>query len=445
MYRISVNAGNVMSDIFICVLHYPVLIWLFREGIAMKRKIIIIFICVAAVAVGIFLDRTAHMDIENSKKKVPEQRLEKTDDRAEKLQEALEVDNDDGVVIEDVDKELEDQNFSSLRYAAYTDEGFYVYDNSTDLVSFVDKESCKMVPLCSKPDCAHNDEACDAFYCTLQAIFAYDDKIYVVAEDMKTSTMCLYRLNRDGSGRTLIKSLFAIENGSAYSFGFALHKGCLYMISDTFDDDIYTEDDSVLYCYALDSKDKKEILSYKGYQASISIINFDGDNIYLRVFERAEPSFKAEEVCKYFCYNIKDETMAELNVPKEYDVDYCYNDRILAVYSEYDPATYFITKYEMNQFDLDGKNRKTIYTNENFEFCHYCVDSKYVYMIINKDEKGYLIVISHDGKKVYRTDAKDYSMLIWSDKKDVLLKSETTGKYALCNIKTGEMKEVCAR
>ena len=45
-------------------------------------------------------------------------------------------------------------------------------------------------------------------------------------------------------------------------------------------------------------------------------------------------------------------------------------------------------------------------------------------MLIAKDEQRYLIVVSHDGKEVYRTDAKDYDMLIWSDKKDILLKSE---------------------
>ena len=124
-----------------------------------------------------------------------------------------------------------------------------MYDKSTNLISFVDKKTCKMLPLCSKPDCTHSYITCDAFYYSLQAIFAYDDKIYIVADDVETSTMCLYRLNKDGSERTLIKSLFAIENDTSYSFNFALHKGCLYMISDTFDDKSYTEDDSVLYCY----------------------------------------------------------------------------------------------------------------------------------------------------------------------------------------------------
>ena len=66
-------------------------------------------------------------------------------------------------------------------------------------------------------------------------------------------------------------------------------------------------------------------------------------------------------------------------------------------------------------------------------------------MIINKDGGRYLVVVSHDGKEVYQTEVKDYTMLVWSDKKDVLLKSETTGNYALCNIKTGKIEEVCMK
>lgn len=167
--------------------------------------------------------------------------------------------------------------------------------------------------------------------------------------------------------------------------------------------------------------------------------------MYLRVFNIKNPNGKIEEEIKYLCYNIKNETMTELNVQKGYDVTCCYDGRILAEYSEAEPPEYSITKYELHQLNINNNKDKIIYSNENFMFNHNCTDSKYQYLIINKDEQRYLIVVSHDGKEVYRTDAKDYDMLIWSDKKDILLKSETTGKYALCNIKTGKIKEVCTR
>ena len=415
------------------------------HDVTMKKKIISGCLLVAAVAAGILLNRMADIDIENSKMKVPKDRTVKADDRAEKLQEALEVDNDGNIVVEDIDKDIEDQTFEPLKYAAYTDDGFYVYNVLTNLVSFVDKKTCTMVPLCSKPDCSHSYIDCDAFYYTFRSIFVYDDKLYVVAEDNSTSTLCLYQLNKDGSERTLVKTLFAIENDTGYSFRFSIHKGCLYMTVDNVADDLYTENDSYLYSYPFDSNDKKEILRHTGYRASIMVINCDGDNLYLYVFERSTAGADAEEVTKYYCYNTKDETMTELNVPKGYDVLYCSDGRVLADYSEAEPPEYNIEKYELHKINNKNGKDKIIYTNEDFLFCHSCVDSKYQYMIINKDGGRYLVVVSHDGKEVYQTEVKDYTMLVWSDKKDILLKSDTTGNYALCNIKTGKIEEVCMK
>ena len=325
----------------------------------MKKKIISGCLLVAAVAIGILLNRMADIDIEKSKMEVPKNRTVKTDDRAEKLQEALEVDNDGNIAVKDIDKSIDDQIFEPTKRAAYTDDGFYVYNVSTNLVSFVDKKTCTMVPLCSKPDCSHSYIDCDAFYYTLCSIFVYDDELYVVAADDSTSTLCLYQLNKDGSERTLVKTLFAIEDdNTGYSFRFVLHKGCLYMVTDTFDGEIYTEDDIVLFCYPLDSKDKKEILRHKGYNADILIINCNGDNMYLRVFNLSSKEADAEEVTKYYCYNTKDETMTELNVPKGYDVLYCGDGRVLANYSEAEPPEYNIEKYELHKINnKSGKDK----------------------------------------------------------------------------------------
>lgn len=410
----------------------------------MKRKIIFTCICVAAIVLGIFINRMAGMDTENSKMEVPEKTLGETkDDRAEKLQESFEVDNADDVAIEDIDKDIECQNFTLLKYAAYTDEGFYVYNDSTSVLSFVDKKSCKIVPLCSKPDCFHNDVDCDAFYYGFEGVFAYDKQIYVVAEDMDTSRICLYRINKDGSERTLIKTLFAIENDSGYSIHVALHKGCLYMEVDTVDGNLETEDDSILYCFALDSKDRKEILRHTGHSSHISIVNFDGDNIYIKKFNRDRPGVvDVKEVEEHYCYNINDETMTEVNIPEGHELLCCFNGKISTEFDEYDTDTYFIKKYQV--YLSDGEKSECVYTNENFMFSGHCFDSSYEYIMMTKDEKDYLIVLSHDGKEVYQTEAQGYSM-VWSDKKKVLLINHSTGKYALCDIQTGEIKEVCAR
>ena len=185
----------------------------------MKRKIIIVLVCVITVALGIFIDKKTDIDIENSKPKVPEKPVNEAqeDSRLEDMLAFFEGEHDDRIE-RDIDKDIEDQNFAALKHAAYTEDGFYVYDRSNCVVSFVDKKTCKMVALCSKPDCFHNNIDCDAYYLSLGALFTYDNKIYIVANDVVKGNVCLYSLNRDGSERTLIKTLFAMESDYAENY-----------------------------------------------------------------------------------------------------------------------------------------------------------------------------------------------------------------------------------
>ena len=73
----------------------------------------------------------------------------------------------------------------------------------------------------------------------------------------------------------------------------------------------------LLYYIALDSKDRKEILKHTGYVTHISIVNFDGDNIYIEKFNWDEPAVvDVKEVKKYYCYNINDKTMTDVHIPE---------------------------------------------------------------------------------------------------------------------------------
>ena len=406
----------------------------------MKRKIIIALVCVVIIALGVFIDKGADRDIEDSKPKIPERKIEPEDNRLENMLAFFEGEHDDEIE-SGIDKDVEDQNFSSLKHAAYTEDGFYVYDKSSCLVSFIDKKTCEMVPLCSKPDCFHDDMECDAYYLMLDAIFVYDTKLYVVANNIETHSMCLYRINRDGSERTLIKTLFAIENDSAYSCFFVLHKGCLYMGMDFWDDERETMDDAILYGFPLDSNERKEILKHTEYNADIMIYNCDEDNIYIRQYNHTKPGVPLEEIVVNYCYNINDGILTEIKIPEGHYMQCCFDGKISTNFDEYDNENNRMKMYQAYQSDMDGSNSKCIYSNENFAFNGYCTDSKYRYFIIEKEDKKHLVIVSHDGKEVYQTESKDYYM-VWSNKKKVLLKSESTGRYALCDIKSGKIKEV---
>lgn len=410
----------------------------------MKRKMIIVFVCIMAIALGIFIDKSADSDMEKEKNKMKVSKREKVyeDNRLEQLLTELEGNYEDESATEiEVDKNVESQGFTSLKYAAYIDGGFYVYNPLDYLVSFIDKKTCKMMPLCSKPDCFHDNMECDAYFLRLDAIFVYGEKLYIVADDVATSSKCLYEMNRDGSGITMIRSLFSIESKDLnIGIGYEMHKGCLYMIINFMYDDYNKKDDAIMYCFPLDSKERKEIFKLTEYHAGIGITNFDGDNIYINSTYYSEYDFTSEEIIKNYCYNIKTESITEIKIPDGHYLQACFDGKMSSDYNEMDEE-YNFQKYEAYYSDLDGKNSKCIYSDKNFGMRGYCVDSSYRYFITEKKDKKYLMVVSHDGEKLYETEAKDYYM-IWSDKEDVLLKSETTERYALYNIKSGKIREV---
>ena len=61
---------------------------------------------------------------------------------------------------ENYNQEQDAQNFSMIRNAAATENGFYVLQDQ--YVYFIDKKSKKAVPLCGKPNCKHKDNSCNA-------------------------------------------------------------------------------------------------------------------------------------------------------------------------------------------------------------------------------------------------------------------------------------------
>ena len=182
-------------------------------------------------------------------------------------------------------------------------------------------------------------------------------------------------------------------------------------------------------------------MKHTEYNANISIYNCDGDNIYIRQYNHTKPGVPLEEIVVNYCYNIKDETLTEVKIPEGHYMQCCFDGKISSNYDEYDYENNIMNLYQAYQSDMDGSNSKCIYSDKNFSFNGYADDSTYRYFIVAKNEKRTLVVVSHDGEELYQTDVKDYYM-VWSDKKKVLLKSESTGKYALCDIKTGKIKDV---
>ena len=169
-----------------------------------------------------------------------------------------------------------------------SDKGYY-YVGEDGIVIYVDASTQKATPLCSKPNCTHDDpDTCDAYLKTAgtintlfgslgQVIQYYDGSLYILCgEDNKSGTeynVYLMKMNPDGTGHEKVTDNFDFE--VIYWF---IHRGYLY----------YATDSSVLRISIDNLKGEPETV-YKaehyvknGQNTFPSMLPF-GDRLYLEV------------------------------------------------------------------------------------------------------------------------------------------------------------------
>lgn len=90
-----------------------------------------------------------------------------------------------------------------------TDSGFYMLyptESSYSVLLYCDHNSNTVVLLCSRADCAHNDEGCDAWYKGGINVCYYGGKLYIVEHDVSSGTQNfrLLRVDLDGRNRKVV-------------------------------------------------------------------------------------------------------------------------------------------------------------------------------------------------------------------------------------------------
>ena len=87
---------------------------------------------------------------------------------------------------------------------------YYLFEN---YLYFSDKEYKDFMPLCSRPNCDHIDENCDAYVCTKSGIWIYGDHIYYVDavddgyDEIPYTEPALWRIKLDGSQHEKVMQL----------------------------------------------------------------------------------------------------------------------------------------------------------------------------------------------------------------------------------------------
>lgn len=129
-----------------------------------------------------------------------------------------------------------------------SDTGYYAFLPNRFLY-YIDKELQEATPLCNKPNCAHNNKECNAYFNlyeepssnTCNIVQYYNDNLYVVIknEDRNGEFIgtSLYRVSNDGSER---KEIMEFKEGISH---WLIHRGYFYFASVQYSDN--AEDFSV--------------------------------------------------------------------------------------------------------------------------------------------------------------------------------------------------------
>ncbi len=279
--------------------------------------------------------------------------------------------------------------FASMKNAIVpAEDGYYIYDGQ--FVSYFDRESSVVAPLCNRPECAHSDESCSAYFpATSRWLFMqyYEGALYLEAGESDAdgyTASTLYRVNPQECTREKICQL---PYDWTVHHSYMMHRGYLYMTAVDSVDCIYTF--SRVALNELAEKSLTPEVIYQEDSVAYAPPHILGNYIYLRnaVVDKENPGYVNVEWKKV---NLKSLEVSELAMPgmsKDSYMNYenSYHDRVIAtyvdetaylrddystVYYSYDPETEtyepFVTLKDRKEgvYDLyayDGTNHLTFY------------------------------------------------------------------------------------
>ncbi len=259
-----------------------------------------------------------------------------------------------------------------------SDTGYY-YVGGHDMIIYVDKESQKATPLCSKPNCLHTDDKdCDAYFdlsidisdfgTFSVPIQYYKGNLYMlISEEDREGIICSYLIRIDKSGKN---REYLTEKLDFNTNKWMIHRGYFY----------YATDFSIKRISLEDPKEEPEEVftlseneSCEGNGNAFHVLIAYGDYIY---FNTMAYDVENDTVGGVVPYVVELSTMKA--VKREYKGNYCYteafyNDKLVSFTNDLTnkKITYYIS-------ELNGDNME-ILSGEGFEKTHTYSDGKYFY------------------------------------------------------------------
>lgn len=260
-----------------------------------------------------------------------------------------------------------------------SDTGYY-YIGEDKILIYIDKESKKATPLCSKPNCMHDDvEVCDAYIqfsenVMIDTIFGaagnliqyYDGNLYILCGEYDKSDInynsYIMKMDLDGSNRERFTDYFDFA-----VMRWCIHRGYLYYLTDSSllrvpMDDVEAEPEVIYEAehYVEDSQSTFKVLYvYKNY-------------IYLKADEKDENG--NGEGRQIFCINLDTMEKTDIKINGKFaSVQAFSGNKVIITCTDNNSKKYEIA-------NLNGSGGDTLLTQNDEEKKTFTSDGVYYYL-----------------------------------------------------------------
>jgi hypothetical protein len=244
------------------------------------------------------------------------------------------ADNSLELAILDPDYSMPDEYYTSMKQGAFynfLNTPYGMYYTIGDFIYYSQYGNTQYTKLCTKADCDHSTNECDA-YVQGHKIGYYDDHIYFVKLGDKNYPFKLYlmRMDMNGKNHEIVKTITTdAEMSYSITLGF-FHSGYFYFIVTNVDyPGAPNNTDNSFYRIKLDDQSEYEIVYINDLISQISMFTIVGDNVFFYVKNQAVTSGTNFDLYMLSLSNLKWQHMTDqwesfTNCSYDEDYGYCY-------------------------------------------------------------------------------------------------------------------------
>ena len=300
-------------------------------------------------------------------------------------------------------------NTDSVHRVAAAEDGYY-YITDEDMLVYVDMDSKEEVPVCARPDCAHNSTDCDACLrgCVIYSIYYYNGRLYYMPIENGMAKLC--SAAPDGGSREIIGELLPCDDSSSIHLGFLGDYVYAYDKGTHLGSDVeYTEQIIEL---SLKNGSRNVVYEVTGKSISVANVKGFGDKVMFTVIESNKDDKGSIRVKS--SKNVSQISTEEVN-------DYYFNDNGDTFY-------YYVNGQGLYKSDINAEQTELIFKADKYcDFCNVSSDGKYIYLnnglycnyfhsIIGNEEKKY-VVLDKDGKLINEIPCPEALDMLFGDER----------------------------